>query len=380
MKEKFLLTKLLIIVFVVLNAVTYTSVSKKMFDESICYYEDTKYTLVEKSEVSKSFTSYLYKDEENNFMSKIYDYNTNEEMSIEDLIKKEYLNDYNNKIKELLILKYPRFVYEALIKEDVKMSYLFKDNELVIYFSNYKINPSLNDTLFLRVNYNEIKDYINFTVILDSKYENEDGYNYSNLKKSVAFTFDDSPNKGKTEKILSLLNDNHFSATFFVVGEKVLNNKDILYSIKSSKSEVGSHSYKHDNMSKVSDQEFIKDFNMVSDIYKHIFNEPLKYYRPPYGVIKTTQMGLVPVSYILWSLDTKDWKHRNKDYIVNYVINNIKDGDIVLFHDSYDSTVLAITELLPILYSKGYQVMSVSELANIKNVTLEEFQLYRKIV
>ena len=62
------------------------------------------------------------------------------------------------------------------------------------------------------------------------------------------------------------------------------------------------------------------------------------------------------------------------------VINNIKDGDIVLFHDSYDSTVLAISELLPILYSKGYQVMSVSELANIKNVTLEEFQLYRKIV
>ena len=81
-------------------------------------------------------------------------------------------------------------------------------------------------------------------------------------------------------------------------------------------------------------------------------------------------------SFILWSLDTEDWKHRYSDYIVNYVIDNIKDGDIILFHDSYTSTIDAIEELLPILYSKGYQVMSVSELANLKGYTIENNQVY----
>jgi len=80
----------------------------------------------------------------------------------------------------------------------------------------------------------------------------------------------------------------------------------------------------------------------------------------------------------MWSLDTNDWKNKNSDYLVNYVVNNVKDGDIILFHDSYDSTVDAIEELLPILYSKGYQVMSVSELAKIKGKILENGKVYNK--
>ena len=75
-------------------------------------------------------------------------------------------------------------------------------------------------------------------------------------------------------------------------------------------------------------------------------------------------------------MDTNDWRYRNKDYLVSYVLNHIKDGDIILFHDSYNSTVEAIEELLPILYSKGYQVMSVSELANLKGITLENNKIY----
>ena len=83
------------------------------------------------------------------------------------------------------------------------------------------------------------------------------------------------------------------------------------------------------------------------------------------------------VSYILWSVDTLDWKYRSKDYIVNTVLNNISDGDIILFHDTYKSSIDAVEELLPLLYKKGYQIVSVSELAKLKNKDISLHQSYR---
>ena len=108
------------------------------------------------------------------------------------------------------------------------------------------------------------------------------------------------------------------------------------------------------------------------------FNENIKYIRPPYGLIKDKYLRLIDASYIMWSMDTLDWKKRNSDYIVNYVIDNVKDGDIILFHDSYSSTVKAVEELLPILYSMGYQVMSVSELFELKGMDIKNSEKYYK--
>ena len=262
------------------------------------------------------------------------------------------------------------------MQPDVIYSYLFRENELVIYFNNYVIEPTINEILYLTVNYNEIRTCLNFTVLLDNKYINESGYNYTNSKKSISFTFDDSPNQNKTNKILSSLEDNHFHATFFVVGNKMTKNRDLLINIKNSGNEIGSHSYDHSNMNKMSNEEFVEDYNKVNDIYKSIFNEDIKYIRPPYGLIKDSHLNLVNATYIMWNMDTLDWKRRNSNYIINYVVNNVKDGDIILFHDSYNSTVEAIEELLPILYSKGFQVMSVSELFELKGIKVNAKEVY----
>ena len=340
----------------------------------MCFLEkNSDYVLIEKNNIN-SITSYLYKDNNDNYLSKIYQ--NNNEVELTDLIKNDHLNEFKQKIEDLLALKYPKFIVEGLSKEGVVKSYILRDNEMVIYYNNYVTNPEVNELLYLKVNYNEIKDYLEFTTLLDKEYQNESGYNYTNAKKSVAFTFDDSPNKNKTNKIVSYLKDNLFSATFFVLGERMKYNKDLITTIKSGGNEVGSHTYHHQNMAKMSGEEVINDFNLMNDLYKSITNEEIKLIRPPYGVIKDEEKNLLNVPIILWSLDTNDWRHRNKDYIVNYVLNNIKDGDIILFHDSYNETVEAINELLPILYSKGYQVMSVSELFKLKGLTLENNQIY----
>lgn len=378
MKNKIFYLNLFVFIFVVINGTSFYDLRINDIATLSLYEDNVEYVLVEKNIINKSFVNYLYKDENNNYLSKIYDYNTLEELEIISFIKKEKIEEYNTKIKNLVYMKYPKFIAKELIKDNVKNSYLFRENELVIYFNEYNIEPKVKEVLFLKVNYNEIKEYLNFSVLLESDYENESGYKYTNSKKSVAITFDDSPNLGKTNKILTYLKDNHFHATFFVVGDKCDKNEDLLLSIKNNGNEIGSHTYWHQNISKITDNELYIDYINVNNIYKRLFNENLKYFRPPYGIYKKKQLNLLDTSFILWSLDTKDWKYKNSEYLVSYVLNNIKDGDIILFHDTYNSTVKAIEKLLPLLYSENYQVMSVGELAKLKGINIEKNKVYNK--
>lgn len=329
------------------------------------------YEIVDKHIFRESFINYLYKNNDNDYISKIYSYDTKEELNITDLINRDFIEDYNNKIGELIYLKYPKFIGDILSKLDGKNSYIFKDNELIIYFNDYNIDTDL--ILYLKVNYNEIYRYLNFTVNLSSEYKNESGYDYDSNKKSVAFTFDDSPNIGKTNRLISILKDNYATSTFFMVGEKMELNKDLVSLVNSSPNEIGSHTYSHQNLNKLDTEEIKEDYLKVNSIYKDITNKDLKLFRPPYGINKDTYGN---TSVILWSLDTLDWKTRNSDYIVNTVLNNISDGDIVLFHDSYNTTIDAVEKLLPILYNKGYQIVSVSILAKLKNTALNNNQVY----
>lgn len=379
MKNKVFYLKIIIVILAILNGVTFSRLTSQKCEVNTCFHESKQdYILIEKNIINKSFRSFLYKNSQDDFIGEIYNYETEEPITIEDLIKEDKITLYQEKIKELLYLKYPKFIVEALLQGNTKYSYLLRDNELVIYFNNYVIEPEIDEVLYLKVNYEVIKDYLNFNIVPSGDVKLEDGYNYTKAKKSVAITFDDSPNKGKTDKILEYLKDNKAHATFFVVGNKIASNKNLLISMKNNGNEIGSHSYSHKLLTKVKDDEYLNDYNKVNDLYKNLFQEDLKLFRPPYGAVSKSQQTMLPTSYILWSIDTNDWRYRNSDYLVNYVLDNIKDGDIILFHDAYDSTVLAISKLLPLLYSKGYQVMSVSELAKLKGYTLEEHQVYHK--
>lgn len=374
MKSKFYL-KIIVAIVLTFEAVSFSHLSQVQ-EDVLFSYDNSNYVLLEREVVDKSFINYLYKDNLNNYKVEYYDYETNEKISLNDLIKEDEIDNFNIKIEKLLYLKYPKFIVTSLIKKNVIKSILFRENELVIYFSEYVIEPEIDETLFLKVNYNEIKEYLNFTFVLDNNYKNESGYDYDKDKKSIALTFDDSPNQFKTTKILNFLKDNHFHATFFVVGEKCINNEDLLISIKNSGNEIGSHTYSHQNISKLDEDMLKDDYYKMNDIYKRLFQTDLKLFRPPYGIYKKEQLNVLDVNFILWSLDTNDWRYKNSDYLVNYVIDNVKDGDIILFHDSYNSTVNAIEKLLPILYSLDYQVMSVSELSKIKGINIENGKVY----
>jgi peptidoglycan/xylan/chitin deacetylase (PgdA/CDA1 family) len=73
---------------------------------------------------------------------------------------------------------------------------------------------------------------------------------------------------------------------------------------------------------------------------------------------------------ILWSIDTLDWETLDADTTVQTVLDNVKDGDIILMHDIYSTTVDAAQILIPTLIEEGYDLVTIHELAEIKGVTL----------
>jgi peptidoglycan/xylan/chitin deacetylase (PgdA/CDA1 family) len=83
--------------------------------------------------------------------------------------------------------------------------------------------------------------------------------------------------------------------------------------------------------------------------------------------------------FILWSIDTEDWKSRNATSVYKKVIGHVSDGDIILMHDLYGSTADAVKKIVPKLIKQGYQLVTVSELAQYRNVTLENGESYRSM-
>lgn len=331
--------------------------------------------------INKEYTSILLHstlpEEVNIYESHIYNAE-GEEVTLEDLLKEGTIENFWNKVYELLALKYPEFIVNGIKSSEGVNAYELKENEMIIYFMNYTIDPIINESVTLRVNYNEIKEYINFTCLFDDMYTNESGFDYSKNKKTVALTFDDGPSGEKTNKILELLSKNKAHATFFMVGNKLEGDSKTVKNVYESGNEIGSHTYAHANLTRQTVEERALALSMTDEIYNKITGDNISLLRPPYGAYKKEMLGEFNYSVVLWNIDTEDWRYRDVDRIIETVLDNLSDGSIILMHDSYNTTIEAVEKLLPILYSKGYQVVSVSELAELKDVELEKNTAYRR--
>ena len=336
--------------------------------------------IVSKNIIDRQYTNVLLRSSNNdNLIYESYIYNKDGvEISFEELIKENKVNDFWNKVYELLAMKYPEFIVNGIKNSSGNNAYELKENAMIIYFMNYLIEPQITELITLKVNYNEIKDYIDFSCKLDELYTNEDGFNFSKNKKAVALTFDDGPSNEKTKKILDILNKNKAHATFFMVGEKMSKDSTTVKAVYDSGNEIGSHTYAHANLTRQTAEERQQALSMTDSIFNTITGDNITLLRPPYGAYKREMLTEFNYSVVLWNIDTEDWRYKNTDRIIDTVLTNLTDGSVILMHDSYNTTVEAVEKLLPILYAKGYQVVSVSELAKLKDISLEKNHSYRK--
>ncbi len=347
------------------------SSSKKDITSIINDFKESQssFTLVYESSNISAFKSLVY-GENANYESYLIDSSSGKINSFLDYVKNT--KAYEAKLTELLNLKYPTFIVNALTS--ASRSYYVKENEVIIYFSNYNLEYS--EPLYLTINYNEIKDYLKFTPILDEEYQNENGFNYDPAKKSVAITFDDGPSSKFNSFILETLAQNKAHATFFMVGKMMNSCPSCVINTYNSHNEIGSHTYEHLNLKTSSVATAKESLTKTDNLYYSLTNDHIKLIRPPYGAYNRTILKSVNAPFILWNLDTEDWRYHDANHITEYIKNNVSNGSIILMHELYETSLQALQEILPWLYLNGYQVVSVSELATLHNRPLANGEAY----
>lgn len=190
-------------------------------------------------------------------------------------------------------------------------------------------------------------------------------------KPMLALTFDDGPGVD-TEKILDVLKANGARATFFMLAPKVEKYPNAVKKMKDIGCELANHSTTHTDLTKLTSEGIRKELSTTSHaVAKVTGGFPTTLVRPPYGKKNDTVKATVGQPIIMWSIDTLDWKTRNVQSTINSVLKSAKDGDIVLMHDIHQQSVEAAVQLIPLLIQKGYQLVTVSELAEARGITME---------
>jgi len=184
----------------------------------------------------------------------------------------------------------------------------------------------------------------------------------------IALTFDDGPHPTLTPKILSVLEKYQVPATFFMVGKNVINYPDAARAVLRAGHEVGNHTYSHYHMKMLDEESLNDELGLCEDALEELCEYRPHLFRPPEGAVTQYVQhcsDLGDYSLILWSLDTRDWETRNKQEIINTVLENVHPGDIILMHDFIgrkSKTPEALEVLLPELLRRGYEFVTVSRL------------------
>lgn len=197
----------------------------------------------------------------------------------------------------------------------------------------------------------------------------------ANTPGMIALTFDDGPDPVYTPQILDLLSYYRIKATFFVLGSKAKRYPEIIKQIHQEGHQIGIHNYEHISnwllsSHAVKQQQVEKTANVIEEIT----GERPVYYRPPWGILNLFDLFLLR-SYriVLWSNMPMDWKSGvGSDRLAQRMLQRMRDGDIVLLHDSGDTygadddapaqMIPALRQVVSFMNNKGYQFCTVKEL------------------
>ncbi len=190
---------------------------------------------------------------------------------------------------------------------------------------------------------------------------------FSSSEKKVYLTFDDGPHPEITPWILDVLKTHNAKATFFCIGNNVEKHPEVFRRIIEEGHTVGNHTYHHLNGWKTATEPYVNDVrNAQQSFEKHgEIDEPSKVksnlFRPPYGKMTHRQANLLRelgYSIVMWHLISYDFDHSlSEEKCLKNVLNNFRDGSIVIFHDSLKAEKnlrYAIPRVLEHMRVEGY--------------------------
>lgn len=195
--------------------------------------------------------------------------------------------------------------------------------------------------------------------------------------KYVALTFDDGPSGKYTRQLLDGLYDRGVKATFFLCGYRIQEYPDITQRIWDEGHEIGCHGYSHKNMKAMSRRDIAAE---IADTQALLPEGCVpKFLRPPGGCCSDGVRQVAEVqnlAILSWSVDPRDWATHDTAAIETAVLKNIQDGDVVLLHDMTVSSVQAALDIVDVLIEDGFEFVTVSQLAKLRNTRLNPGQVY----
>ena len=183
-------------------------------------------------------------------------------------------------------------------------------------------------------------------------------------KKCVALTYDDGPGL-PTPRLLDTLQRKHARATFFLVGEMIRLRPTTARRIARGHHEIGVHSWDHSNLTTLSTERIHSQLLRTLRIIRNVTGVRATLSRPPYGATNRRvrmverQLGLAE---ILWDVDTADWLYRDPDSVIRRALHGVRRNSIILMHDLRPTTVDATPRLIRALRSRGFRLVTVTEL------------------
>ena len=198
---------------------------------------------------------------------------------------------------------------------------------------------------------------------LGAAYLDEDG------GRVLYLTFDAGYENGYTEQILDVLKKQEVPAAFFLVGDYLERNADLVRRMVKEGHIVGNHTLRHPDMQKLDDAAFEAELRGVEELYTDITGQTLpQYYRPPQGLYseenlkKAREMGYRTV---FWSLAYADWDNNDQpdpDAAVEKLTSRTHDGAVILLHATSKTNAQILDRLLSRWKDMGYRFAPLTEL------------------
>ena len=177
----------------------------------------------------------------------------------------------------------------------------------------------------------------------------------------IALTFDDSPNAALTERLLDGLKERGAHATFFVIGEQLEGQEALVLRMKEEGHQIGNHTWTHCRLDNTG-SEGARELARTEEALERLLGGKGYWIRPPWGFAAEETLREAGTPLLYWSVDTKDWSLLDADRVTEAIVENAKDGDIVLLHDAYATSVDAALRAIDRLSGRGCEFVTVAEL------------------
>lgn len=348
-------------------------------------------------QVNKRFVSLFFQmsmqvqasdQKELEYFTLLVDLEKNQLMPVKEYFRENYLevltakaNEHFTNDKELSTLLDTETYKNGIAgtEENYQQLLILKDRVEIIFQAD-QLFEDVDEKLVVAVNNDQLFEVLKYDltgqeIIVEEPVEPEVPVPHG--RKLLAFTFDDGPSNRYTNRIVDAFDKVGGKATFYLLGLQVEAYPENVKYIHDHGHEIGNHSYSHPKLTKLSQAEIQYEIEHTNDLIRAITGEGAKTVRPTYGAADDVVKQAINYPMMNWNIDSLDWKSRDTQAIIKEVLANIEDNGIIIMHDIYETTTLAVEYLLPVLDEQGYELVTISEMARINGFTMEAHEVYR---